>query len=92
MARIIVNKIRRKLLTHQSHEQSGFTPKNYPTVNRILALFALFERPRYFRSERGSRCESPQGVRLGEPICTLENPGPPQNTPKARQSDIQHVF
>ena len=36
------------LLTHQRHEQSGFTPKK-STVDRILALRVLTDRLRYFQ-------------------------------------------
>ena len=70
LARILLDRVRQKLLTHQRHEQSGFTP-NKSTVDRILALRALTEHLRDFRT---GLCGSPQGVRLGEPRCNLENP------------------
>ena len=44
----ILERVRRTLLPHQRHEQSGFTPKK-STVNRILALRVLTERLRVFR-------------------------------------------
>ena len=94
LTRILLDRVRQKLLTHQRHEQSGFTPK-MSTEDRILALRILTERLHSGglpHSAAGSLCVSPQGVRLGEPRCTLENPGPPRNTPKARQPDIRPVF
>ena len=48
LARILLDRVRQKLLTHQRHEQSGFTPKK-STVDRILALRVLTERLRDFR-------------------------------------------
>ena len=49
LARNLLDKVRQMLLTHQRHEQSGWTPKN-STVDRILALRVLTERLRDFRS------------------------------------------
>ena len=42
------NRVRKKLLTHQRQEQSGFTPMK-STVDRILALRVLSEPLRDFR-------------------------------------------
>ena len=42
--------VRRKLLTHQRHQQSGFTPKK-STVDRTIAFRVLTERLRDFRTE-----------------------------------------
>ena len=50
LARIRPNRVRQKLLTHQRHEQSGFTLKK-STVDRILALRVFTDRMRYFRIE-----------------------------------------
>ena len=47
-ARILLDKVRQKLLTHQRHEQSGFTPTK-STVDRTLALRVLTGRLRQFR-------------------------------------------
>ena len=46
LARILVDRVRQKLLTHQRHEQPGFTPKK-STVDRILALRVLTDRLRF---------------------------------------------
>ena len=46
-ARILLDRIRQQLLTHQRPEQSGFTPKR-STVDRILGLRVLTERMREF--------------------------------------------
>ena len=43
LARILLERVRQKLLTHQRHEQPGFTPKK-STVDRILALRVLTKR------------------------------------------------
>ena len=48
LARILFDRVRQKLLTHQRNEQSGFTPKK-STVGRILALL-LTERLCDFRT------------------------------------------
>ena len=48
LARILLDRIRKKLLTQQRHEQSCFTSKT-STVDRILALRVLAERLRDFR-------------------------------------------
>ena len=47
-AQVLLDRVHQKLLTHQRHEQSGFTPKK-STVDRILALRVLTERLRDFR-------------------------------------------
>ena len=49
LAGILLNKVHPKLVTHQRHELSGFTPKK-STVDRILALPGLTERLRRFRT------------------------------------------
>ena len=46
-ARILLDVVRQKLLTHERHEQSCFTPKK-SIVDRILALRILNERLRDF--------------------------------------------
>ena len=48
LARVILDRVRQKLLNHQRHKQSGFTPKR-STVDRIKALRVLTERLRDFR-------------------------------------------
>ena len=48
LARILLDRVGRKLLTHQRHEKSRFTPMK-STVDRILALRVLTERLRDFR-------------------------------------------
>ena len=48
LARILLDRVRQKLLTHQRHEQSGSTLKK-STVDRILAHRVLSERLRDFR-------------------------------------------
>ena len=58
----------------------GFIPKN-STVDRILALRVLTERLRDFRIGLLAAYVDIR-VRLGEPKCTLENPGLPRNAPK----------
>ena len=90
LARILLHRVRQKLLTHQRHEQSGFTPEK-STVDRILALRVLTERLRDFRIgllaayvDLRKAFDSVNG--------TLENPGPPRNTAEARQSHIRPVF
>ena len=48
VARILLDRVRQKRLTHQCHEQSGSTSKK-STVDRILALRVLTQRLRDFR-------------------------------------------
>ena len=48
LAQILLDSVCQMLLTHQRHEQSGFTPKK-STVDRILALSILTECLRDFR-------------------------------------------
>ena len=59
LARILLDRVRQKLLTHQRHEQSGFTPKK-STVDRILVLRVLMSVG--VTSAVGSLCGFPQGV------------------------------
>ena len=47
LARIFLDRVRQKLLTHLRNEQSGFKPKK-STIDRILALSVLTERLRDF--------------------------------------------
>ena len=89
LARILLDRVRQRLLTHQRHEQSSFTPKK-STVDRILALRVLTERLRDFRI--GLLAAYVDLSKAFEPRCTLENPGPPRNTAAARQPDIRPVF
>ena len=49
LARILLDRVRKKLLTRQRHKQSGLTPKK-STEDRILALRVLTEGLRDFRS------------------------------------------
>ena len=94
LAQILLDSVRQKLLTHQRHYQYGFTPKK-STVDRDLAFRVLIERLRDFRTgllAASPQCGSPQGVRLGEPICISENCGVPQSTPKLHQPDIRPVL
>ena len=48
LARILFDRVRQKLLTHQRRKQSSFTPRK-STVDYILALDVLIERLRDFR-------------------------------------------
>ena len=43
LARILLDRVRQKLITHQRHEQSSFTPKK-STVDRIVVLRGFTER------------------------------------------------
>ena len=84
------------MLLTTSAEQSGFTSKKSER-DRILALRDLTERLREFRTgvphwAVGSLYKSPQGLRLGEPRCTLGNLGPTRKTPKSCPADIRPVF
>ena len=81
LARILLDRVRRKLLTHQRHEQSGFTPTK-STADRILALRVLTARLRDFRTRLSAAYVD---LRKDSPRCTAENPGIPWNIPKARQ-------
>ena len=49
LAPIFLDRVRQKLLTHQRHEQSVFTPKK-STVDRILAIRVRTERLRDFHT------------------------------------------
>ena len=55
LAQIILDRVCQKLLIHQRHEQSGFTPEK-STVDRILSLRVLTERLRVFRTELLAAC------------------------------------
>ena len=49
LARNLLERFRQKLLAHQRHEKSGFTPKK-STSDRIVALHVFTERLRDFRT------------------------------------------
>ena len=50
LARIILDSVRQKLLTHRRHEQSGFTIYKKSTIDRTLAVRVFTEHLRDFRT------------------------------------------
>ena len=75
LARIFMDSVRQKLLTHQCHEQSGFTPKK-STVDRILALRVVRQTFTYLGSviHSSTSCKLDVNRRLGRAWSAMNSP------------------